>query len=844
VVAEGVARLVAVAGRSRGALLVLEDLHWADTETLEVVEYLADRLAGERVVCVGTVRAGEGSEAETLARVLGERRAGRVVGLRPLSSDATDRVGAACLGQSELPAALREFIRSRSEGVPFLIEELLAGLVGADALVPSGDGWRVVSRLVPTVPLSFAETVERRLGLLDDAGRSVVHAAAVLGRRFDWSLLPATTGLSEESVLERLRSAVGTQLLARDAVSGDFQFRHALSRDAVLASVTSAEIARVAQRALDALEVAYPDLPGEWCELGAELAERAGRRHRAAGLLLASARRALNRGAVASAEVVLRRARELAPITGALALEVDEAAAQAAALSGHIDRAVDLTERVLAALGAEGTGPHRSAHLQLLLARAAITRGRWDVARRQVEHALAAGSEVPAVVAAAHALGAQIAIAQGRLDEAVASARAALSRAEPAGVPEAACEALEVLGRVARLRDVTEAKSCFEQALRLADGHGLPLWRARALHELGTIDLYTGLSTDRLEMAREAAVEAGAVPTTALVDLHLASVATAMWDRERAVAAAERCVDISRRLGLSTLGMGLIHLAVAHAQAGDEAGMERALEEAHAVAGDQPDVAAGTPGRARLYLALRRGDFTTARRLLDEAVAILAPHPSIFFPFRGLWALLRTVEDVDGEAARADVRRATGAALSFVRFPLQVADAVALGRQGAVQEAERLFTAADADCEQYRRDAIWVALVRRVAAPSALQDGWGTPSLWIREALATFQLHGLEELASSCRAVLRAAGEPVPRRGRGESEVPQALLALGVTSREVDVLRLVAERLSNREIAQRLHLSHRTVERHVTALLTKTGVGNRRQLAQVAARVEASTRSR
>ena len=83
--------------------------------------------------------------------------------------------------------------------------------------------------------------------------------------------------------------------------------------------------------------------------------------------------------------------------------------------------------------------------------------------------------------------------------------------------------------------------------------------------------------------------------------------------------------------------------------------------------------------------------------------------------------------------------------------------------------------------------------------------------------------------------MLRAAGEPVPRRGRGESEVPEALRSLGVTGHEIDVLWLVVERLSNREIGERLHMSHRTVERHVGMLLTKIGVENRRQLAQVAA---------
>lgn len=691
------------------------------------------------------------------------------------------------------------------------------------------------------MPLSFAETVERRLAGLDDAGRAVVCAAAVLGRRFDWSLLPPTTGLGKQPVLERLRLAVDVQVLAREPTTGASLFRHALSRDAVLANLTADEAARLAQRGLEALEAADPDLRDECCGLAAELAERAGTPRRAAELLLVSARRALARGAVATAETVLRRARELAPLTGALAVEVDEASAQAAALSGHIDRAVELAEAILGGLDADAGGRHRWAHLHLLLARAAIARGRWDVALPQVEQALAAGSDDPTVVPTAEGLGAQIAIAEGRLDEAVRMARSALSVAETAGAPQVACEALEVLGRVARASDVVEAECYFERARAMAERHGLSLWLARALHELGTIDLYTTLNTDRLELAREAAVEAGAVATVALVDLHLASIATVMWDWQHAVAAAERCVDISRRLGLSTLGMGLIHLAGAHGQAGDEAAMERALEEAGAVAGDEPDVVAGAPGRARLLLALRRADFTTARRLLDEAVAGLRGNPSTFFPFRGVWALLRVVDDADGDAALSAARQATGATLPFVSFPLSVAEAVVLGRQGSAAEAERRFAAALADYAHYPREATWAALVRRIAAGSALEHGWGTPSAWLREALATFQAHHLEELASSCRSLLRAAGEPVPRRGRGESEVPEALSALGVTSREVDVLRLVAERLSNREIGERLHMSHRTVERHVGMLLTKVGVANRRQLAQTAARLGAAT---
>ena len=126
---------------------------------------------------------------------------------------------------------------------------------------------------------------------------------------------------------------------------------------------------------------------------------------------------------------------------------------------------------------------------------------------------------------------------------------------------------------------------------------------------------------------------------------------------------------------------------------------------------------------------------------------------------------------------------------------------------------------------------------RRVAAECALADGWGTPVPWLREAAAYFAARGDQAVAAACRALLRDAGAPVPRAGRGDSVLPAALRAMGVTHREADVLVLVSEGLTNREIATRMHLSPRTVEKHVAGLLAKTGCRRRAQLAGYSARL-------
>ena len=121
-----------------------------------------------------------------------------------------------------------------------------------------------------------------------------------------------------------------------------------------------------------------------------------------------------------------------------------------------------------------------------------------------------------------------------------------------------------------------------------------------------------------------------------------------------------------------------------------------------------------------------------------------------------------------------------------------------------------------------------------IMARAALRDGWGDPVTWLREAEAFFAAGGYDRTARRCRTMLGAAGAPMPRRGRGESTVPTALRALGVTSREVDVLKLVAAGLSNREIGGRLYLATKTVERHVGSLLARTGATDRVALAELA----------
>ena len=130
------------------------------------------------------------------------------------------------------------------------------------------------------------------------------------------------------------------------------------------------------------------------------------------------------------------------------------------------------------------------------------------------------------------------------------------------------------------------------------------------------------------------------------------------------------------------------------------------------------------------------------------------------------------------------------------------------------------------------RYPVFSALVQRLAAEAAVRDRWGTPGLLLRSADATFTGLRLGRASAACRALLKAAGQPAPRRRAAEAGLPTSLLASGVTAREAEVLDLLGERLSNREIARRLFVSPRTVEKHVAALLAKLGAADRGDLAQ------------
>jgi len=783
-------------------LLVLEDVHWADPDTLAVLEYLGDNLGGAHVLCVATCREEPASAGSELVTRLAGRRAALQVRLGRMTPGESAAMVRACL-----PSAADELIvrvQRAAEGIPFLIEETLAA---------------------PGVPRSFADGVRSRLAGLSDSERLVLDTAALLGRQFDWRLLPAATGLGPPVVEAALAHGVRSQLLA---VNDDaFRFRHMLTREALIGELLPPRRADLAARALAALRDAGDagkaggrgplGRPGQAGndDLEAELAIQAGYLDDAGVLLVSSGRAALARGALATAIGTLRRAAELAGDSG-LRAGAEVLLVEALALAGQVDEAMELGDGLVLALPGAGLAETRTA-VHLKLAHAAIDGTRWADARRQLGLVadLLATEPDASLGAELDVLRAEVAFAGSDLGAARELAETAL--AEPAASPSVRCHALELLGRLLRGQDLAAARDSFEAALAIAASAGLPVWRLRALHELGTIEMFDRAGSARLRQAREIADELGAASTGAVIDLQLTACAIFRFDLGEAERRARAALTISSRLGLTkTQSIVLLFLGEVHALRGDRAGMEHYLARAEAIEPGDPEIEGSALAGAHGMLALLENDESAAMDFLRRGVGLLDTLPQQGpAPYRAVWPLLLTATADPGAAAAIAHARLIGLPVNRVNAGiLGYADAILAGRRGETELAGQLASAADTELRGY---ALWADLTRLTAAVPAMADGWGEPRRWLRSAAVALEHHGFGPLAERCRRLL---SQPQPSRWA----------RLGITDRQADVLRLVAEGSSNKEIAARLHLSPRTVEKHIEALLRLTAARSRTQL--------------
>ena len=843
VLAEAVLRLLAVVGRTQPCLLVLEDLHDADAETLAVVDYLVDNLDQAPAALLVTTRADPGPALDVV-RLAAQRQAGVLVELRRLDERQVRRMVGLCLEAEdhEVPAEVVQRLWADSAGNPFVVEEMLHGLVNGGLLVRGPDGWQVLGELRIDVPSALVRLIAHRTDRLGPQGREVLSVAAVLGHRFPLSVLRRVTGLDDRALLSHLHAGVAAQLVTPDEPVPDwYAFRHPLTAEALLAQMPPPHRAELARRTADAVRHLHPELSGEWCALVASLRLDAGQTAEAGALLAEAGRRALADGAAGSAVRLLDHAHRLlaSEVDVAVRADVLDSLLPALAEAGQFERAFALVDAV-AELSAAGLGRVRRAELHTKLAQVANTAGRWTDGMAHVDTARAllgadATDEHTArldAVAAFLTLNLEV---PDRIESAEFLARRAADAAKRVPLPEVGCETWQLLGVLARDRDLAEATECFSRARALAEEHGLPIQRVYAVIRQAGLDWLAEGRAAELAEAREEALLIGAISVAYNVDSILGLDAVL---RGQYAAAAERLTRIiadSRRLQLRNLTLyGLMARATAAAHQGKRAEMDAAIEAFDEVGGVGSQERPLCFGLARAFCALLEEDRAAAGHDLARAIAHEAETPTVYHLAgrHGLKLLLDALSGaLDLDAYRA-VTRSPAARMRWNRGFAQFALAVLLGRLGREAEAAQAVRAA-------REAAAIHPLARhlglRLVAEAAVADGWGEPVGWLRGAEEYFHEAGHAAVASACRGLLRQVGASVPQRRTGSDQVPRELRALGVTVREFEVFRLLAGRLGNKAIATRLHISPRTVEKHVASLIAKTAHPDRESLSAFAA---------
>ncbi|MET8982265.1 AAA family ATPase [Streptomyces sp. NPDC004539] len=832
-VAEALLRLLAVAGREHGLLLVLDDLHDAETETLAVLEYLLDNLA-EHPAALLLLTGHEPCAATELAARAHQRGAASTLELRPLERPDVRTLVVAELSSAPgaADAELVDTVVADSTGIPLVVEELLHAVAGH-----SPDGSRKLA-----VPAAVVRNVRCRAGRLAPRGRTILGVAALFGPCFPLPALQRTAECDDRELLTVLRAGVASYLLEPDRSRPDwYVFRPRLAAQVLLEDLGPTERTGYARRAADTLAELHPGLPGEWCVRAAELFEQAGDTREAVPLYCTAARRALAEGAVERAVTLLTSAQRAAEAGSMpeLRATVMELLLHTVSRAARFDAVPGLTAALEAPSGHEIPAARR-AGLHAQLADATASAGRLtdalrhlDVARRLLGPSPSAAHSAPVDLASA-----RVELnrpAPDRLRTAAGYAHRAANAAERADLPEVLGGALLMLGRLASDHDEEAAEAHFARAGTIADVHRLPELRVRADVHLARSALRRDGQPAGLEEAQRRALRISVLPPAHESGCVLALDQVRRGEFEAAGLRIREGLAAATRLRLRpAVAMLRLADAVRFAHQGRRADMEDALDRLAPCVDDAPGMRPMSFGLARAFCSLLEENHDAAEQEFAQALAYDRENPGVgeFGPHEmyGVMLLRGVLAGRAGRRHHADADRAGGGSRWNRQF-VEAAHAVLLGREGRPAEATAAATAALRAAAPYPPAR---NLCLRLIARSAYEDGWGEPVDWAREAEEYFHAAGVSAVAAACRSLLRGMGAPVRQRRTGTEHVPLDLRRCGVTVREFEVARLLAERIGNKDIADWLHISPRTVEKHVASLLRKTGHPDRNAFAAAA----------
>lgn len=846
---EEIAGLLADLSDIAPLLLVLEDLHWADQSSRDLLRFLLSRgilqrSAGgaptHRLAVLASYRADDLHRRHPLRPLLAELvrlPAVERLELRPLADGEVARLVRA-LREGPLPDATLRRIVERAEGNAFYAEELLAATGSGDGGVPSG----------------LADVLLIRFEQLSDTAQQVLRTAAVAGRRVEHDLLRDAVRLPEDELETALREAIGRQLLV-PGDGGTYAFRHALAREAVYADLLPGERSR-----LHGAFARLLDGAGHRPESAAERAHHYRESHDLAPALAASLEAADHAHLVGAPAEELRHLEAALDLWSAVepsARPVGEGldrvrlmlrASAAAAHTGELHRAVSLTRAALAGVGQE-TDPELAAQVRYTLAGTLMSVDNLTAAFAYSREALAMIPADPPSrtwvwAAATHVLAARQ-VAENEI--ALRVARQALAVAEQLDVPDARADLLISLAVLeGGGRRTVAGRERLRQARDLARSAGNTPVEMRALFNLavgsfeaGHLDDCLPWLTEGLDRARRAGLLSSPYPMEMRYLRLLLLYTLGRWDD--CVRAADADVEVLPAAGGYTVAPAL-YVALAR---GDFRAVDRArvlLEGpfdwmATLVAGIALTDAAALQGDAEAAVAHMR---STVTALTDDAGT--PPHVTVRLATLALSAVADRSADLrlkgDGPGAAGWAETAT--------------ELVELARSAAVHGEGGIPQGPEGQAWLARAEAEWT---RAVSGPDAqawakavaafdFGDVYEPARCRLRYAEALLAADRREEAAAEARGarevfaglgakVLLEQADELIRRGRlGDAAAPASLL----TAREQDVLRLLARGRSNRQIGEELFITGKTASVHVSNILAKLGAASRTEAVAVAYR--------
>ena len=826
---------------TRRVILVLEDLHWADTSSRELLAFLVGNLAQDGVMLVGTYRPGSAEQsAEQLQRLVAELRRQRkvkVISPPPLTRHEVGRQLAALLDREPDPNLITR-VADRSAGNPLFVE--------------------AISRSPEQLP---AELTGLLLGFqagLSAQSESVLRVAAVIGPTVNHAILAEIIGLPEVALHVSLRELVDRGLML--AGETGYDFRHALIRQAVYEDLLPAERASWHARIADLIDNSPGVLPAG--NRDAELARHAAAAGDLPRALLASwhAAAATGRGdahvpplreleRVAELWDAVPQAREL---TGADKLDVLEAIVEACADSGEVQRGIKAAGAALALVApvpdarvpdggrapGAGTGAPRAAHLYHR--RAQLKSQTGEGPGEDLEQALRLLPAEPVTHERGEIIArlAMFAVFSGDAVAAAEYARDAVRIAEQLGAAALAARAHAYLG-LAIAGQPDTAVGHFDKARTAATACGDP----QVLLDVVTWESALLLATGRYEAVIDAVQQGMRIAHDTFRFAEVAPVLLVKW--VQALTALSRwpqalmLIDEAELEHLPPLGYAALLLCRARitlAQ-GDVAAAHSVADHAGKLLGDGP--------WARSYrlqlltvqclIALAAGDQAGAAGVLVHGLAprdfdaTLIAHPDEAWPLTALAARVPGAPPRLAAMARelpltSPVHAAHQAVYAACVDPSAERWEAAASKwqalRQAYEESQCLLSAAERHAADGNRDAAQAAL--RCGSDIAARVGAVPLGDAIRRLAHRARL-SIEQTPGDGSEPRDRSGEAGHRSGR-----------FGLTSRELDVLRLVAIGMTNRQIAVELFISVNTAGVHVSRILTKLGVATRTEAAALA----------